>query len=100
MMDTRNKRASAIGIGLAFRLVLPLPDAVVDQIDRPQVAYSYVGISAQPVGFPEFCDATVESLMPSRGTESLMPENSTVSLMPERDVVSLMPINTVTDYCD
>jgi len=44
MMNTANKRASAIGIGLALRLVLPIPDATIDAADRSQVAYSYAGI--------------------------------------------------------
>lgn len=45
-MNTPNKRASAIGIALAIRLVLPVPDASVDQPDRQQVAYSYAGVAA------------------------------------------------------
>jgi hypothetical protein len=46
-MNTRNKRASALGIGLAALVVLPAPDATIAQADRQQVAYSYAGISAQ-----------------------------------------------------
>ncbi len=48
MMNTANKRASAIGIALAVRLVLPVPDGTIDQADRQQVAYSYAGILANP----------------------------------------------------
>jgi hypothetical protein len=44
MIDTANKRASILGLGLAFRLVLPIPDAALDQGDRQQVAYCYRGI--------------------------------------------------------
>lgn len=46
-MDTRNKRASALGIGLAALVVLPAPDGAISQADRQQTAYSYAGISAQ-----------------------------------------------------
>lgn len=46
MMNTANKRASAIGIGLALRLVLPIPDGTIQFGDRQQVAYSYAGIHA------------------------------------------------------
>ncbi len=53
-MNTANKRASAIGIGLAIRLVLPIPDSTIDQADRQQVAYSYAGIpAASPIPIPE-----------------------------------------------
>ena len=45
-MNTRNKRASAIGLGLAALVVLPAPDGSSDQPDRQQVALCYSGISA------------------------------------------------------
>lgn len=45
-MNTANKRASAIGFGLAIRLVLPIPDGTIDQADQQDVAYSYAGILA------------------------------------------------------
>lgn len=48
MVDTRNKRASALGFALAALVVLPAPDATVDQADRQHVAFSYAGLSAQP----------------------------------------------------
>ena len=46
-VDTRNKRASILGIGLAAALVLPAPDATVAQSDRQQTAFAYAGISAE-----------------------------------------------------
>ena len=49
-VDTRNKRASAISIGLPWRGLLPEPDGTIDQADRQQVALVYVGILAgEPV---------------------------------------------------
>lgn len=42
-VDTRNKRASALGLGLAPLAVLPAPDSTVGAPDRPQLAYSYAG---------------------------------------------------------
>ena len=43
-MNTRDKRASVLGLGLAALLVLPEPGAL-DQGDRQQLAYCYRGIS-------------------------------------------------------
>lgn len=48
-VDTQDKRASVIGLGLAALLVLPAPGAI-DQPDRQQVAYSYRGIQADVAG--------------------------------------------------
>lgn len=76
-MNTASKRASAIGIGLAIRLVLPVPDASVDQPDRQHVAYSYAGISAVPLAVLDICTTTTASLMPVRTTASLMPARTT-----------------------
>lgn len=44
-VDTRDKRASVIGLGLAALLVLPEP-GTIDQPDRQHVAYAYRGIEA------------------------------------------------------
>jgi hypothetical protein len=46
VVNTRNKRASAIGVGLAALVVLPAPDASVDQPDSQHVTFCYSGISA------------------------------------------------------
>lgn len=40
-IDTRNKRASAVGCGLHFLRSLPAPDASVDALDRRQVVGLY-----------------------------------------------------------
>lgn len=48
-MNTPSKRASAIGIGLAVRLVLPVPDGAVEAGDRQHVAYCYAGGAGAPV---------------------------------------------------
>ena len=46
-LDTRDKRASAIHVGMPWRGLLPLPDgAALDQGDRQQVAFMYRGILA------------------------------------------------------
>lgn len=44
-MNTRDKRASVLGFGLAALLVLPEP-GTLDQGDRQQTAYSYRGVLA------------------------------------------------------
>jgi hypothetical protein len=46
-VDTRNKRASVLGIATAIALTLPLADGAVGQGDRQHVAFSYAGITAQ-----------------------------------------------------
>ena len=48
-LDTRNKRASALGVAVAtFALVLPNPDGLtLDQGDRQQTAFVYRGILAR-----------------------------------------------------
>lgn len=48
-VDTRNKRASCLGLELAFRLVLPNPDGTVDSSDRLQCSYCYAGIATAAV---------------------------------------------------
>lgn len=45
-VDTRNKRASCLGIGGPVALVETDPDGTVAQADRQQAAYSYAGIAA------------------------------------------------------
>lgn len=47
-VDTRNKRASVLGLTLASLLVLPAPDTAIEQPDRQQIAYCYAGVSAMP----------------------------------------------------
>ena len=50
-IDTRDKRASCIGIDGAYRFVLPNPDAgAEDQGDRQQMAFKYRGIAAAAPG--------------------------------------------------
>lgn len=48
-IDSRDKRASCIGIDGAYRFVLPNPDAGAEnQGDRQQMAFKYRGINASP----------------------------------------------------
>lgn len=57
-LDTRNKRASAIGAGLAFLVMLPAPDGTVAAADRIHATGLYAGIAAA---------TTDTSYPPSRG---------------------------------
>lgn len=57
-VDTRDKRASVLGFGLAALLVLPEP-GVIDQPDRQHVAYSYRGIAAATPIPPSTVEPTV-----------------------------------------
>lgn len=45
-LDTRNKRASAVGVTLAALVMLPAPDASIVVADRQQVSACYAGISS------------------------------------------------------
>lgn len=45
-IDTRNRRASILGIGLAAALVLPLADGGITAPDREQITFTYCGIAA------------------------------------------------------
>lgn len=54
MINTRDKRASAIGVASPFRVVLPVPDPQPeDQGDRQQLDFTYRGLLAhfQPLSF-------------------------------------------------
>lgn len=57
-MTTRNHRASALGIALAFRLVLPNPDGAIDRADRQQSAYCFCGIEAAELTTFDSIDVT------------------------------------------
>ena len=47
-LSTRNKRASAILVGLPFGRVYPHPDASITSLaDRQQMCLSYAGVEAQ-----------------------------------------------------
>ena len=48
-VDTRNKRASVLGLAMAVTLVLPAPDGALDAEDRQQVALSYASLAAAAV---------------------------------------------------
>jgi hypothetical protein len=48
-VDTADKRASVLGLGLAALLVLPSPGSI-DQPDRQHVAFSYRGLQADVSG--------------------------------------------------
>jgi hypothetical protein len=52
--DSRNKRASLIGLGTPWSRVLPNPDGTLDASDRLHLLYLYAGIAAdEPVFFLE-----------------------------------------------
>jgi hypothetical protein len=57
-VDTRSKRASVLGIGLAAALTLPLVDGTVGQPDRQHVAFCYAGVAASTVSAAQ-ADVTV-----------------------------------------
>lgn len=48
-IDTRDKRASALGRGLRFLAIFPAPDGTIDAGDRLQIVGLYRGIAAAAV---------------------------------------------------
>jgi hypothetical protein len=64
IVNTRQNRSSAIGLGLAALVVLPAPDGSVALADRQQVTAAYAGISAGVImsyDFVEFTGVTVKA---------------------------------------
>ncbi len=52
-IDTENKRRSIVGLG-GIGVMLPVPDTVIDQGDRQQIAGYYRGILAlNPIVIPK-----------------------------------------------
>jgi hypothetical protein len=60
-VDTRSKRASVLGVGLAAALTLPLSDGTVNTADRPHVSFCYAGLAAADV-----LDATPDVIVTAR----------------------------------
>lgn len=48
-IDTRNKRASILGVGLAAALALPAPDGAVVEADRQHVGFAYAAATGGAV---------------------------------------------------
>jgi hypothetical protein len=68
-VDTRDKRASAIGGALPWRGLLPLPGGGLDQTARQQLAFHYRGILAAlppPPGVVEVIDG-IWMALPTEG---------------------------------
>ena len=49
-LDTRNKRASALGIDSPFLRVFPNPSGTIDEAARQQISAKYSGISSGGIG--------------------------------------------------
>ena len=69
-VDTRDKRASVLGWGLASLLVLPSP-GVAEAGDRQQVAYSYRGLSAGSPVVDTATDCDTLAVSPDRPVMSV-----------------------------
>ena len=46
-IDTRNRRASCLGVGSPVPRVLPNPDGSIIMVDQQFLCYQYVGITEQ-----------------------------------------------------
>ncbi len=58
MINSRNRRASILGLTLASLVVLPAPDGAIDAADRAQVATSY----AEDIGTPAVVPQPLEQV--------------------------------------
>lgn len=84
-IDTRSKRASVLGVGLAVTLALPLADGSVDQPDRQHVAFTYAGLEAASA-----LSATADVVIAVRA------DVATIRCRPDPDVIAPGPdIGTV-----
>ncbi len=43
-IDSRNKRASILGLGMSFMDILPTPTGLISESSRQQLDYSYVSV--------------------------------------------------------
>jgi hypothetical protein len=82
-VDTRNKRASALGFVLAALVVLPAPDAAIGQADRQQVTFSYAGILAESET-PEVPDRVSATLNFRTQVDAVMSFRTQVDVTVER----------------
>jgi hypothetical protein len=83
-LDTRSRRASALGIVQPWTLTLPPSDGTVGQADRQHVAFCYAGITAASLSALNLHTATTRSLMSDRSSLGLTATRTTQSLMTDR----------------
>lgn len=85
-MNTRDKRASVLGFGLAALLVLPEP-GTLDQGDRQQVAYSYRGILATELVVVEADPIAIIQMRPDVTTIAMQADVTVIAMRPDPTVV-------------
>jgi hypothetical protein len=85
VVNTRNKRASALGLALIPLVVLPAPDASVSLPDRQQVTACYAGISAGELVVYDFIEATNVELRAASATNVELRAASAVNVSLEPD---------------
>jgi hypothetical protein len=78
-IDTRRKRSSVLGVGVAVALTLPLSDGTVGPADRAHVAYSYGGIAA---GVPVIVGLKTLSVIAGSRSRSAIPGSRTRAAIP------------------
>ena len=83
-VDSRNKRASVLGFGLAALLVMPAPDGTIDQADRQHVAYSYPGITA---GTPIAPDVIIIAIPAEAQTIAIDADAQTIQVSAEAQTI-------------
>lgn len=84
-VDTRNKRASAVGLALAFSLMLPSPDGSITNADWAQCAASYAGIAA---GIPVIVDTEFSEYLFGTHPDSLSVLSNHLGLTSSASTVS------------
>jgi hypothetical protein len=77
-VDTRNKRASVLGLTLAALVVLPAPNGSVSAPDRLQVSANYAGIAADS---PIPSVVTPTGAISADGVENYIGGSATISAL-------------------
>lgn len=80
MVDTRNKRASVIGVAAAIALTLPAPDGTIVQADRQHAAFCYAGILATELDITDAVADVVIQVRQEATVIQVRPEPSTVNI--------------------
>jgi len=89
-VDSRDKRASVLGFGLAALLFLPAPGAI-DQPDRQHVAYSYRGLAASSPVPAEAADGEIIYVLANDRTIAVSAVDSTIAVSDD-DRTVLCPV--------
>lgn len=85
-MNTRDKRASVLGLGLAALLVLPEPGSL-DQGDRQQVSFSYRGILATELVVVDAEASVIITMRADVASIRMAPDVTAITMRPDASTI-------------